>query len=100
MKLVRLFLLILVALVAVAMPALADAGAAPADPISDLIAHHAGLALAIGFVVFLGKDFVRDWLARDAAAKLADSDPKNDGLARLEQSAAQTIDKVPNPFRK
>lgn len=99
MKLVRLSLLILVALVAVSMPALADGGA-PADPISDLIAKHAGLAMAIGFVIFLGKDFVRDWLARDGAAKLSDADPKNDALGRLEQSAAQTIDKVPNPFRK
>lgn len=70
------------------------------DALNDFITHHAALAATLGFALFLGKDFVRDFLARDSAAKLADNDPSNDKIARLEQSAAQAIDKVPNPFSR
>lgn len=63
--------------------------------LNEFLYSNAPLATVLGFLLFLGKDFARDWLARDSAAKLADNDPGNDGIARLEQSAAQVIDKIP-----
>jgi hypothetical protein len=65
--------------------------------INDFITQHLGVAGLVGFLLFLAKDFVRDFLARDALAKLADADPSNDKIARLEQSAAQALDKIPGP---
>jgi len=62
--------------------------------INDFVSQNAPLASALGFLLFLGKDFLRDFLARDAARKLADSDPSNDAIARLEQSAAGALDGI------
>lgn len=68
------------------------------DAINNFIVTHAGLALAIGFILHFGKDLLRDFLIRDADAKLKDKDPSNDKLARLEQAGVTIIDKVPDPL--
>lgn len=70
------------------------------DQINHILQVNAPLGMLIGFLLWLGKDFARDWLNRDAAAKLADKDLSNDGQARLEQSIAKAIDGIPtgNPL--
>lgn len=67
------------------------------DALSKFLLDHAPLALFLAFIAHLAKDFVRDFLSRDAAAKLADNDPSNDKVARLEQAGAVVLDKIPDP---
>jgi hypothetical protein len=55
--------------------------------------QHFGWLLPLAYL--FGRDIVKGFLRRDAARKLADSDPKNDAIAHLENSAADAIEKLP-----
>ena len=65
------------------------------EAVNQFILQNLGIASLGAAVLFFAKDFIRDALARSAAAKLADKDPSNDGAARLMQSAVTAIDKLP-----
>lgn len=63
--------------------------------LNKFFADNAALGMVVGFLLWLGKDFAIAFLKNDAAAKLADKDPSNDGIARAELGAASVLEKIP-----
>lgn len=68
------------------------------DAINKIIVDHLGLAAVVLFVLHHALLMLKEFLARDSAAKLADNDPSNDRAARLEQAGAVMLDKIPDPM--
>lgn len=61
--------------------------------------HDPLVLFALGALYILGRDAVAALLRWHAKKLLADSDPKNDGLAAVEESVANNIEKLPGPRR-
>lgn len=62
------------------------------DPAKML--HDPLVLFVLGAVYILGRDAVAAFLRWHAKKLLADNDPKNDGLAAVEESIANNIEKL------
>lgn len=61
--------------------------------------HDPLVLFALGALYVLGRDAVAAFLRWHAAKLKSDNDPKNDGLAAVEESVADNIQKLPGPKR-
>lgn len=62
--------------------------------LKDMI-HDPLVLFVLGAMYVLGRDILTGALRRDAHAKLADADPKNDGAARAELAIADAVERLP-----